>query len=181
MMQSPVHQRHQSLHTAAAAGHVADVRALLVSEPLLNQRDEHGRTPIMRAVDAGHLDVLKELIEAGADIYRCDVHGSSPLHHATSRGLVEIAWCLLAAGAQVNACEPIRGMTPLHCAVISGHTNLVHLLLRAGALPHLTDCEGLTALDLARTYVEPEIESLLRAASVSSCSHKVDSGSDQSE
>lgn len=55
----------------------------------------------------------------------------------------------LAAGANINE-RNTGGQTALILAVIFGHTNLVHLLVRAGADPRLRDNLGLDAVEWAR-------------------------------
>ncbi|KAF8809099.1 L-asparaginase [Phlegmacium glaucopus] len=52
-------------------------------------------------------------------------------------------------GGIVNCLEPSSGKSPLHVACLNGNTRSVELLLRSGALVHLRDILGHTALYLA--------------------------------
>lgn len=49
-------------------------------------------------------------------------------------------------GGIVNCLEPTSGKSPLHVACLNGNTRSVELLLRSGALVHLRDILGHTAL-----------------------------------
>lgn len=53
-------------------------------------------------------------------------------------------------GGVVNCLEVGSGRSPLHVASLNGNTRSVELLLRAGALVHLRDMLGHTALYLVR-------------------------------
>lgn len=64
------------IHTAASAGDVQRVRALVEAEPLLVQRrDSQGGTPLHRAVAASATDVVRLLLDCGADIHAMHGHG----------------------------------------------------------------------------------------------------------
>jgi lysophospholipase len=61
------------------------------------------------------------------------------------------------AGGVVNCLESSSGKSPLHVAAINGNTRSVDLLLRSGALVHLRDTLGHTAL----YYVGRKFQSLI--------------------
>lgn len=52
----------------------------------------------------------------------------------------------LIAGGIVNCLDAGSGRSPLHVAALNGHTKAVNLLLQSGALVHLRDTMGHTAL-----------------------------------
>lgn len=56
---------------------------------------------------------------------------------------------LLRCGANVNVPDTVSGMTPLMVAARSGDTDVIQLLLDAGANVHATDKSGATALSWA--------------------------------
>lgn len=56
----------------------------------------------------------------------------------------------LIPGGVVNCLESGSGKSPLHVAALNGHVRSVELLLRSGALVHLRDSLGHTALYLVR-------------------------------
>jgi len=53
-------------------------------------------------------------------------------------------------GGIVNCLDPGSGRSPLHVAALNGHDRIVEALLRSGALVHLRDALGHTALYLVR-------------------------------
>jgi lysophospholipase len=84
------------------------------------------------------------------------------IHLAAARGNIEsLKYCLKPTTEQdasdslklgliprgiVNCLEPGSGRSPLHVAALNGHVDSVELLLRSGALVHLRDALGHTAL-----------------------------------
>ena len=74
---------------------------------------------------------------------------SLPLTNAVTSGDEQAVSALLANGADVNETTG-GGQTALILAVIFGHTNLVKLLMKAGADPHQRDNLGLNAIEWAQ-------------------------------
>ena len=74
---------------------------------------------------------------------------SLPLTNAVQSGDEQAVSAILANGADVNETTG-GGQTALILAVIFGHTNLVKLLMNAGADPQLRDNLGLNALEWAQ-------------------------------
>jgi hypothetical protein len=74
---------------------------------------------------------------------------SIPLTHAVQSGDESAVSALLANGADANE-STSGGQTALILAVIFGHTNLVQLLVKAGADPQLRDNLGLNAIEWAQ-------------------------------
>lgn len=72
-----------------------------------------------------------------------------PLTNAVTSGDEQAVSALLANGADVNETTG-GGQTALILAVIFGHTNLIKLLMKAGADPQLRDNLGLNALEWAQ-------------------------------
>ena len=74
---------------------------------------------------------------------------SLPLTNAVQSGDEQAVSAILANGADVNETTG-GGQTALILAVIFGHTNLVKLLMSAGADPQLRDNLGLNAIEWAQ-------------------------------
>jgi hypothetical protein len=77
------------------------------------------------------------------------VSSSNPLTSAVTSGDEKAVSALLANGADVNE-RTSGGQTPLILAVIFGRTNIVRLLVNAGADPGQRDNLGLNAIDWAQ-------------------------------
>jgi lysophospholipase len=61
------------------------------------------------------------------------------------------------AGGLVNSLDPASGRSPLHAAALNSSTECVNLLLHSGALVHLRDSLGHTAIYYVRTLIYPNI------------------------
>jgi len=88
------------------------------------------------------------------------VSSSLSLTNAVTAGDERVVSRLLASGADVNETTN-GGQTALILAIIFGHTNLVRLLVNAGADPKMRDNLGLTAIDWAQRRGLPEAYALL--------------------
>ncbi|HYV81885.1 MAG TPA: ankyrin repeat domain-containing protein [Pyrinomonadaceae bacterium] len=86
---------------------------------------------------------------------------SLPLTNAVTRGDEQAVSAILANGADVNETTG-GGQTALILAVIFGHTNLVKLLMRAGADPQLRDNLGLNAIEWAQRRGLTEAVAILK-------------------
>lgn len=88
---------------------------------------------------------------------------SISLTNAVTSGDESAVSALLANGADVNE-STNGGQTALILAIISGHTNLVRLLMHAGADPQLRDNLGLNALDWAQRRGLTEAHTILTSS-----------------
>lgn len=86
---------------------------------------------------------------------------SIPLTNAVTSGDEQAVSALLANGADVNETTG-GGQTPLILAVIFGHTNLVKLLMKAGADPQLRDNLGLNAIEWAQRRGSTEAVAIIK-------------------
>ena len=86
---------------------------------------------------------------------------SLTLTNAVQSGDEQAVSAILANGADVNETTG-GGQTALILAVIFGHTNLVKLLMNAGADPHLRDNLGLDAVEWAQRRGLPEAVAILK-------------------
>jgi hypothetical protein len=96
---------------------------------------------------------------------------SIPLTHAVTSGDEGAVTALLANGANVNETTS-GGQTPLILAVIFNHTNLVKLLVRAGADPQLRDNLGLNAIEWATRRGSTDALDILTNPSAPSAARK---------
>ncbi len=108
--------------------------------------------------------MVEFLIGAGASPNEVDDDKISVLGWATIANSARMVQSLLSRGAQVNHVDNF-GMTPLlYAASIDfGDTAVLEKLIAAGADVSAKNKEGLTALDLARTYRHQALASVLAA------------------
>lgn len=131
-----LHERVQRqgtpLHYAALYGRSEAVRVLLRHRPPLDATDMEGQTALHRAVAHGHLSVVNMLLEAGASVAIADAGGNTPLHTSASTwGRFTMA-ALLTRKPELEATNRL-GQTALDLASAGSFTNLVSLLIQAGA------------------------------------------------
>jgi ankyrin repeat protein len=121
------------------------------------------------AIEYGQLDALDFLLKKGANPNQPDSQGETPLIWATGRVGNEVPHetrvamfkALLNVGADPNLKSSSGFWTPLIHATTLSQTNMVCILLTAGAEVNGTNCEGQTALQYADTA---EVARLLIAA-----------------
>ena len=150
------------------------VRHLLQEGADLNESHELWKNSALRyAILSGNSRIVGLLLEAGANASTYHVDGYTALILASARGSSHMVSLLLAAGAEVDAVIRNFGyyynhdykMSSLMFAARANNAQIVHLLLEAGANPHLMDYyDDRTALDLARLSGNTESIALLEAA-----------------
>jgi len=88
------------LRRAAQIGDLPQMQTLLDSEPLIEARDENGRTALMLAALHGQSQAVDVLLAHGADPNAADGHGTTPLQAAVAGDQQAIAAALRRAGAR---------------------------------------------------------------------------------
>ncbi len=107
---------------------------------------ENGATPFLRAAQSGDLTLMKLLLEHGADPKIATDDGVTPLMVAAGIGWVEgvtyewspaqtleVVQLLLELGLDVNARDTAEGRTALMGAAHKGRTDVIRVLVEAGA------------------------------------------------
>jgi ankyrin repeat protein len=132
----------------------------LLASPLtkFDEPNAKGETPLMIAAIRGSLPAVKALVKRGAAINR---EGWTPLHYACSGPDNGVAAFLIANGAELNA-RSENGTTPLMMAARYGNSDLIPLLLKAGAEPRAANDQELTAADFAQKGDRDQVAKELR-------------------
>ncbi|HWK41137.1 MAG TPA: ankyrin repeat domain-containing protein [Croceibacterium sp.] len=117
---------------------------------VINSRDlTSGRTGLHIAVARRDATWVNYLAQAGANTNIADNRGVTPIMLASQLGWMEGVQALIGHGAQVDVPNS-AGETPLISAVHRRDTQMMRVMLRAGADPDRTDNSGRSARDYAR-------------------------------
>lgn len=135
---------------AALNGDVNTVTRGLSEGQSPNKADPEARTPLMLAAFNGHEETVCKLLAAGAKVNRVDQLGRTALMFASTGPFPGTVTHLLDSGAEVNLADRGEGWTPLMWAAAEGNTEVVKVLLRAGADKHMKDKDSDTAFDFAK-------------------------------
>lgn len=155
--------------TAAALGdHVAVARLLIDAGADPDPQDAARNNALLVTGETGSVAMLREVLRAGPDLTRTNRFGGTALIPAADRGHVAYVRELLKTEINVDHVNNL-GWTALLEAVILGdggarHTEIVRLLLAAGADPNLADRDGTTPLGHAKRRGYAAIAQLLTAA-----------------
>ncbi|GJN86175.1 ankyrin repeat domain-containing protein 44 [Purpureocillium lilacinum] len=125
------------------------IGTILECTPIIDGRDESGRTAVSYCAELGWIDYLEKLIEMKAFIDQADNDLRSPLHWAAGSGQQDVVQYLLQSGHVDLMRQDVLGQTPLSHAAKAGHVPAMALLLRRGANSESRDKDGRTALSLA--------------------------------
>jgi ankyrin repeat protein len=127
----------------------------------LEVRDEHGETPLQRAILKGWTDVALALLDRNADPNSKEYAlGMTPLMQVEDEGL---ARALIKKGARIDERDN-TGATALIWAATFGRTDIVRVLLENGADPAAKDDSGHDAVFFAQQRHHGEIKKMLAKA-----------------
>ncbi len=157
-----------ALVAAAYRNHLGAARLLIEAGADVNAQDYTRQSAFLIATSEGYLDLLHLTLAAGADVHRTDSYNGTGLIRAADRGHVEVVRALLQTDMPLDHVNRL-GWTALLEAIILGdggprHTDVVRLLVEAGADVNLADRDGVTPLAHARRRGFAEMASILEAA-----------------
>lgn len=145
---------------AAVTGQRDDVALYLLQQGVDPDRaGPDGFTPLMRAAASGQRRMVSLLLAAGADVNARASNGASPVMLAAQQGHLSVVKILLTAGANVNISQD--GESLLMQIVGRGDLLTAEVLVSAGADVGYRSEDGRTALDVARSNNNRELEMLL--------------------
>ena len=125
-------KRMGALFRACYNGHASCVRELIGHKADVNAALADGTTCCYVAAEKGHCDILSMLIQGGADVDQQDNNCVTPLWRACERGGTAAVRILIDARASVHVVNK-EGKSALHVSACSGHSEVVDVLLSAGA------------------------------------------------
>ncbi len=161
-------RKRTALIAAAYGDHVQVGRALITAGADVNVQDDTQQSAYLIPTADGGLEFLKLTLANGADVHSLDSYNGTGLIRAADRGHVEIIRELLKTDIQIDHINNL-GWTALLEAIILGdggknHTEVVRLLVDAGANVNLADRNGVTPLQHARQRDFRDIIAILQQA-----------------
>lgn len=157
-----------ALIAAAYRNHLTVAGLLIEAGADVNIQDETRQSAYLISTSEGYLELLHLTLEAGADVHSKDSYNGTGLIRAAERGHVEIIRELLKTDIDVDHVNNL-GWTALLEAIILGdggprHTEVVQLLVEAGADVNLADSNGTSPLAHASRRGYQQIMEVLSAA-----------------
>lgn len=151
------------LPRAAERNDFDSVLKLLGRGEQVDTEGEDDRAALSFAAANGNMRIMDLLLEHLANVDHRDRFGDTALHWAAITGQVASVKRLLAAHATVNA-QNGQGVTPLMLAIGNNRSEVVQILLAAGADPKLEDYTGHDALGWARDkpFILPIVQKAMR-------------------
>jgi ankyrin repeat protein len=156
-----------ALLAATQADQIGVARALIAAGADVNAKDDIEDSPFLYAGAEGRNTILRMTIAAGADLTSVNRYGGTALIPAAHHGHAEAVRVLLETAIDKDHVNKL-GWTALLEAVILGdggpvHTEIVRLLVRAGANLNLADRDGVTPLQHAKKRGFAEMVRILEA------------------
>ena len=141
-----------ALAAAASRGDIAEIERLVAAGSDINSTASgHGLTALMVAARSGRVQAIHTLIRLGANAEAIDraSNGWTAMMHAVHKHQIAAVRALLDEGADPDHAVDEHQYTPLIMAAGYGYTDIVELLLAAGADPRKTTVGGYNALAAA--------------------------------
>jgi uncharacterized protein len=119
-------------------------------------------TPVVTMENAADLENSAEEVEIASFNTKTYKPNTYNIRHAAKHGnTVRVEFLLKLGCYDVNEPNKKEGRTPLHLACFNGHLDTTKKLLEYGAHINAEDCDGNTALDLAKKSNRAAITELL--------------------
>lgn len=157
-----------ALLVATHADAVDAARLLIAAGADVNARDNIQDSPYLYAAAEGRLEILRMTLKAGADLRSVNRYGGVGLIPAAHHGHPEIVRELLKTDIDIDHINRLGWTALLETIILSDggatHTEILKLLIDAGANVNLADRDGVTPLAHARQRGYREMIELLKTA-----------------
>jgi ankyrin repeat protein len=156
-----------ALLAATQGDQIAVARALFAAGADANAKDNLEDSPYLCAAAEGRNEILKMTLAAGADLKSVNRYGGTALIPAAHHGHVEAVRILLGTAIDKDHVNKL-GWTALLEAIVLGdgagvQTEIVQLLVQAGANVNLADRDSVTPLQHAKRRGFAEIVRILES------------------
>lgn len=157
-----------ALIAAAYGDHIEVAKLLIAAGADVNVKDHTQQSAYLIPTADGSLEFLQLTLQAGADVHSTDSYNGTGLIRAADRGHVEIIAELLRTDIKIDHINRL-GWTALLEAIILGdggerHSEVVRLLVTAGADVNLADSQGVSPLAHAQQRSHQSIVKILQQA-----------------
>jgi hypothetical protein len=157
-----------ALIAASYPNHIEVADVLIDAGADVNAQDDSQQSAYLIATSEGYLDLLRLTLQPRADVRSTDSFDGTGLIRAAERGHVDVVVDLLETEIDVDHVNRL-GLTALLEAIMFGdggerHTEVVRLLVGAGADVNLADGDGTTPLAHARQRGFETIAGILERA-----------------
>ncbi|KAI7798397.1 transient receptor potential cation channel [Triplophysa rosa] len=160
-------RKQTPLHLAADSGQLDVCGGLLHLNADVTATDIHGQTPLHLAAENDHSEVVKLFLRHRPELATlANMEGATCAHIAAAQGSAAVIKELLMfnQGRLITLNHKANGLCPLHLAAAGGHTEVVKVLLDAGASVTEEDTEGMTAVHLAAKNGHTHILEVLKSS-----------------
>ncbi len=137
---------------ACSIGKEDIIKLLLADKNLVETVNKEGITPFLAASIVDKPNILQMLINEGADTHHTNLNDENALTLASFKCCEQNVKFLLDNKINDVNHQSKYGLTALMAAAYWGLTRIGKLLIDAGADTSSKDCNGLTALDIAKTF-----------------------------
>jgi len=158
------------LHFAINACRLVDVKQLILDDIDLNfAAPTNGQTPLTLSILSQQYDIASILIAAGADVSVAESTAwrRQPIHLAAAAGCVNLVESILSKSAVLVNTTDAMLFTALHHAAIAGNSDVIAVLLAAGARIEARDDRGRTAFFRAIEHANIDAVDILSKANAS--------------
>lgn len=153
---------------ATHGNHVEVARLLIAAGADVNAKDSMSDTPFLYAGAEGRNEILKMTLQAGADLASTNRYGGTALIPAAHHGHPETVKILLGTGIKVDHVNRLGWTALIEAVILSDggrvHTDIVRLLVEAGADVNIADRDDVTPLVHARRRGYTEMATILERA-----------------
>ncbi|ROI69406.1 Ankyrin-3 [Anabarilius grahami] len=160
-------RKQTPLHLAAISGQLDVCSSLLNLKADVTAADIHGQTPLHLAAENDHSEVVKLFLRHRPELATlANMEGATCAHIAAAKGSAAVIRELLTFNqvGPLTLNNKANGLCPLHLAAAGGHTEVVKVLLEAGASVTEEDVEGMTAIHLAAKNGHTHILEVLKGS-----------------
>ena len=138
-----------ALVSAVCENHADVVKVLIDAGADIEGEDDDGRSPLLIASCVANVEIVKMLVKAGAGVRVADNEENTCLILAAHCGHTETVRHLVGLPEVDLGHKDRDGFTALHCAADEKHSDVVVVLIDAGADIEAKDCTGRSPLHVA--------------------------------